>query len=155
MFNFLRKNYQFGLRTYQHPCKVSFSIVRFQRNLKFLENSSKNIHGQNFVKIEPVGSSFPHTVGRTDGRTGAGTDATVLTVDFRNFGNASKNWSLLQIPPPSRHQHYTGRLMSFGKLNWNLIWELYGGRVHIWGISAKIFLCVCLCVCAWACVCVC
>jgi hypothetical protein len=52
---------------YRFSCKVHEILVRFSRNLNFLEGFSKNTQITNFMQILPVGAELFHA--ETDGRT--------------------------------------------------------------------------------------
>jgi len=62
--------------------KMYIGLVRFQRNLNFLDIFLKNPHISNFMKIRLVREEF-----HADGRT----DMTKLIIAFRNFAKAPKN----------------------------------------------------------------
>jgi hypothetical protein len=48
------------LNVFWFSCKVPFILVRFQRNLAFLDRFSKYTQISNFMKIRPVGAElFP------------------------------------------------------------------------------------------------
>jgi len=69
-------------------CKVTVILVRFHRNLNFLDRFSNILKYQiswKFVQWEPSCSM------RTDGRTEGQTDLTNLIVSFRNFSYAPEN----------------------------------------------------------------
>jgi hypothetical protein len=44
-------------------------LVRFERNLNFLDSFPENIQISNFIKIRPVGAELFHVDGQTDGLT--------------------------------------------------------------------------------------
>jgi len=58
-------------------------LVKFYRNLNFLNSFSKNTQISNFIKICPVGAELFHADRRTD--------MTKLIVAFRTFANAPNN----------------------------------------------------------------
>jgi hypothetical protein len=62
----------------------------FPWNLNFLDRFSKKSKISSFMKIRPVGAELFHADGRT--QTDRRTDMMNLTVAFRNFANAPKNW---------------------------------------------------------------
>jgi hypothetical protein len=47
-------------------CKAPIIILRFERNLNFLERFSQNIKKSNFMKIRAVGAKEFHTNRQTD-----------------------------------------------------------------------------------------
>jgi len=65
---------------YRPSCKVSFSVVRFQKIFNFLVGFSKNAEKSNFMKILRVVAEWFHVDGRQ-------TDMSKPVVTFRNFGN--------------------------------------------------------------------
>jgi hypothetical protein len=68
---------------HRSSCKVPGILVRFQRNLNFLDRSSKNTRISNSMETRPVGAELFHA----DGQTGM----TTLILVFSNFANAPKN----------------------------------------------------------------
>jgi hypothetical protein len=64
-------------------CKVPVILIRFHRNLNFLDTFSgkKKLKYQYFIKIRRMGVALFHTDRRTDMK---------LTVAFRTFGDAPK-----------------------------------------------------------------
>ena len=50
--------------------KVAVIIVRFWRDLNFVETFSKNIHISHSMKIRPVGAELFYAEGRTDKQIG-------------------------------------------------------------------------------------
>ena len=56
-----------------------------------LDRFFKNTQIWNFIKVRPEEDKLFHADERTDGRTKRRTDATKLTVAFRNFANSPKN----------------------------------------------------------------
>jgi hypothetical protein len=75
---------------HRSSCKVTVSLVRFERNLKLLDRFSKNPQISYSMEIRPVGAELFHADGetRTDGRT----DMTKLIIGFRNFKKVAKNY---------------------------------------------------------------
>jgi hypothetical protein len=51
---------------YWSSCKVPVVIVRFERNLKFINRFSKNTEMSNFLKISPSGTELLFAEGQTD-----------------------------------------------------------------------------------------
>jgi hypothetical protein len=74
---------------YRSSCKVPVIIVIFWWNLNFLDRFSKNIKIRNFIKICWAAAELFHTDRRPDANTWRSD-----TVDFRNFANALKNYSV-------------------------------------------------------------
>jgi len=58
------------INVYCSSCEVPVILVRFKRNLNFLERCSKNTEISNFMKIRPVGTEMFHENGRKDRRMG-------------------------------------------------------------------------------------
>ena len=67
--------------------------------MDFLNRISKKAQISRFIKIRPVGAELF----RADGQVGM----TKLTVAFRNFANALKNWLTSKIKKFRRPIHYT------------------------------------------------
>ena len=67
-------------------CKLHGILVRFERNLNFLDRFSKNTQIPNFVQICSVGAELFRAEGRTDGQT----DMLKPVVFFHDFVNAPK-----------------------------------------------------------------
>ena len=84
------------INLHRSSCKVPVVLVRFERNLDFLDRFSKNPQISNFIKIHSVEAEFFHVDRQTDGRT----NMTKL-VAFRNFANGPKNGIL----PCILHKH--------------------------------------------------
>ena len=55
---------------YCSSSQVPVILVKFERNLNFLDGFSKNTKILNFVYIRPVGAEAFHAYRLTDGRTG-------------------------------------------------------------------------------------
>jgi len=51
-------------------CKVAAILVRFERDLNFVETFSKNIQISHFMKIRPVRAELFYVEGRTDKQIG-------------------------------------------------------------------------------------
>jgi hypothetical protein len=62
------------INVHMSSCKVPIMLVRFQRNLNFLINFSKNTQILHLMKIRPVGSELFHAVGQLDRQMGGQTD---------------------------------------------------------------------------------
>jgi hypothetical protein len=71
------------INTQRFSCKVSRTLVRFWRNLYFLDTLSKNTQIPNLKKICLVGAEMFHADGQTD------TEKPIAV--FRNFANAPKS----------------------------------------------------------------
>jgi hypothetical protein len=61
---------------YWSSCKVSVVLVRFERNLKFVDRFSKNTEMSNFLKIRSSGTDLLFADGRIDVQTEGQTDMT-------------------------------------------------------------------------------
>ena len=71
-------------------CKVSVFLVKFKRNLNFLDIFSKHTQMSNFMTIRPVGAEFFHADRQRDSQIKRRT-----VVDFRNFMNTLPNKRVL------------------------------------------------------------
>jgi len=75
----------------EHYSSQILMKLEFSRQIFFLKNPQVS----NFMKIRPVEFDLIHADGRTD--------MTKLTVAFRNFANAPKNWKRERKVSWSRH----------------------------------------------------
>ena len=55
-----------GMQVRRYSCKVPVVLVRFERNLYFLNRVLKNIQISKFLKIPQVGTELFHSDGRMD-----------------------------------------------------------------------------------------
>ena len=61
MFLILRRNERDMIKNvHRSSCKVLDILVRFHRNLNFLDGFRKHIQIPNFIKIRPVGAELFH-----------------------------------------------------------------------------------------------
>jgi hypothetical protein len=68
--------------------KVPVILVRFYRQLNFIDRFSNNIQISNFKKIRPVEAELSHAEGKTDGGAERHDEAGSR---FHKSANASKN----------------------------------------------------------------
>jgi hypothetical protein len=69
-------------------CNVPVILVRFERNLNFLDRFSKNTHISNLKKIRPVGAELFHSDRQTDRQTDRHDEANSR---FSQFAKVPKN----------------------------------------------------------------
>jgi len=85
----------------RYSCKVPVIVVRFSRNLNFLDRfSKKKIQISNFMKIRPVRTELVHSDGRRDGHNEA-------NCHFSTFANAPKKaFNLIKPTGHVMHQQF-------------------------------------------------